>query len=131
MDDKVKDIMQKVRAAAGAAGEAAGRAAEAAGKKAGEMFEVAKLNVQVYDLNMEIDGMFKRIGEILYSVHRGFEEDNDTVGELLEKIDEKTVEVQACKGRIESFKAVKNCKVCARVSSKDADYCSYCGAKLQ
>ena len=51
MDDKVKDLLDRIRGTASVAADAAAGTARVAGKKAGQMVDVAKLNVQLFDLN--------------------------------------------------------------------------------
>ena len=53
MDDKVKGLLDRIRGTAGAAADTAADTARAAGRKAGQMVDVAKLNVQLFDLNGE------------------------------------------------------------------------------
>ena len=51
MDDKVKELLDRIRDTAAGAADAANQTARAAGKRAGQMVDVAKLNVQLVDLN--------------------------------------------------------------------------------
>ena len=53
MDDKVKELMDRIRGTASVAADACAGTARVAGKKAGQMVDVAKLNVQLFDLNGE------------------------------------------------------------------------------
>ena len=51
MDDKVKELLDRIRDTASAAADTAADTARVAGRKAGQMVDVAKLNVQLFDLN--------------------------------------------------------------------------------
>ena len=53
MDDKVKELLDRIRDTASAAADSAADTARVAGRKAGQMVDVAKLNVQLFDLNGE------------------------------------------------------------------------------
>ena len=53
MDDKVKALLERVKGTANYAADAAADGARAAGRKAGQMVDVAKLNVRLFDLNGE------------------------------------------------------------------------------
>ena len=133
MDDKVRDIIKKVKSTATAAGYAAGKTAEAAGKRASEMVEVTKLNLQIFDLNTEISVLYKEIGEIVYRAHRG--EDTEDLGleGRLSVIDEKFAEIDVMKGRMENLKRTKKCSSpeCGKVCSKDDRFCSHCGTAIE
>lgn len=55
MDDRVKELLERVRGTALAVGEAAGVTARCAGKCAGQMLDTAKLNMKIFDLKGDID----------------------------------------------------------------------------
>ncbi len=133
MDDKVKDIIRKVKSTATAAGYAAGKTAEAASRRASEMVEVTKLNLQVFDLNTEISMLHKEIGEIVYRAHKG--EDTDGLGleEKLALIDEKFSEIDVMKGRMENLKRTKKCisPDCGKICAKEDRFCAHCGSPLE
>ena len=131
MDPKVKEIIEKVKLTAKAAAEAAGKAAEAAGKKAEELFEVTKINLKIFDLNNEIEILYKEIGRLLYHAHLGTidEEEND-IQEKLERVDSKNAEIVILKSKINEKKNIRKCAGCERVWDKDFEYCPVCGAKL-
>ena len=63
MEQKIKELLEKVKITASTAAEVAGKAADAATKKAGEIAGVTKLNLQVFDLNTDIELLFKDIGK--------------------------------------------------------------------
>ncbi len=71
MDDKVRELLDRVRDTAVGAADAANQTARAAGKKAGQMVDVAKLNVQLFDLNGEFNDVLRQLGQVMYDTHRG------------------------------------------------------------
>lgn len=71
MDDKVKNLLERVRGTASYAADAAADGARAAGKRAGQMVDVAKLNVQLFDLNGEYNDLLRQLGQVMYDTHRG------------------------------------------------------------
>ena len=51
MEDRVKELMDRIRGTASACADACADTARVAGRKAGQIVDVAKLNVQLFDLN--------------------------------------------------------------------------------
>ena len=86
MDDKVKELLDRIRDTAAGAADAANQTARAAGKRAGQMVDVAKLNVQLFDLNGEFNDILRQMGQVMYDAHRGQREEGDKVSELLERL---------------------------------------------
>lgn len=73
MDDRVRDLMYRVKKTATAVGETAESAARYAGRRAGEMVDVTKLNMKIYDLKAEIEKKFFRPGPLkLYATNFDF-----------------------------------------------------------
>ncbi|MBQ1351452.1 MAG: zinc ribbon domain-containing protein, partial [Oscillospiraceae bacterium] len=81
MDNRVKELLEKVRSTAGAVGSMAGNTARQAGKYAGELFDTAKLNLRMFDLNNEITTLLKEIGQIIYDTHTGKETEEPILDE--------------------------------------------------
>ena len=118
MDQKIKDLLEKVKVTATTAAEAAGKAADAASKKAGELANVTKLNLQIFDLNTDIELLFKEIGKSVYLTHTGAE------------IDEKYAKIAELKECIASRKTTCRCPNCGCECDKADSFCSACGTKL-
>ena len=59
MDPNVKAILERAKATATAAAEKAGKMADVATRKAGDMATMTKLNLQIFDMNTEIDAVYK------------------------------------------------------------------------
>ncbi len=89
MDDRMKEILDKIRASATVAGEYASDQVNKASKKAGEMIEITKLNLQIFDLNAEIGAIYKEISEMIYATHIDAEAQVDNLEELLVEVDVK------------------------------------------
>ena len=102
MDPKVKELLSKARASAVTYG-------KAAGKFAGSVVEQAKLNLQIFDLNTEIEVAYKEIGKLVYAVHTGEEICNDAVQAQIEKIDSKTAQIAELRARLTEVKEDGEC----------------------
>ena len=130
MDDKVKALLERVKGTAGYAADAAADGARAAGKRAGQMVDVAKLNVQLFDLNGEYNDVLRQLGQVMYDTHKGEAADNDMVGQLLAQADEKAEKIAALKDRISDLKQAQSCPACGAPCGKGDKFCRSCGAEL-
>lgn len=130
MDDKVKNLLERVRGTASYAADAAAGGARAAGKKAGQMVDVAKLNVQLFDLNGEYNDILRQLGQVMYETHKGEVPENDRVNQLLTQADEKAVRIAELKGRISDLKQALTCPSCGEPCGKGDKFCRHCGASL-
>jgi len=131
MDDKVRELLGKIKETASYAVDAAGSAARQVGQKTGETIETAKLNMKIFDLNTEIGVSFREIGRIVYNTHIGKETEDSALEELLKGIDEKNAEIDGYKVRLAEFKKSVNCPVCKEDCARTDAFCKKCGAKLE
>lgn len=130
MDDKVRELLDRVRDTAVGAADAANQTARAAGKKAGQMVDVAKLNVQLFDLNGEYNEVLRQLGQVMYDTHRGRAPEGDRVTELLEQADERAERIAELKARIADLRQAESCPHCGAPCGKGDKFCRSCGAKL-
>ena len=130
MDDKVKELMDRIRGTASVAADACADTARVAGKKAGQMVDVAKLNVQLFDLNGEFNDILRQMGQVMYDAHRGQREEGDKVSELLERADGLSGRISELKERIAALRQARTCPSCGAVCGKEDQFCRRCGAGL-
>lgn len=130
MDDKVKDLLDRIRGTASVAADAAADTARVAGKKAGQMVDVAKLNVQLFDLNGEFNDVLRQLGQVMYDTHQGKAEDGDQITVLLDRADELSGKIAELKDRIAALRQSKTCPACGAVCGKDDKFCRRCGENL-
>ena len=130
MDDKVKALLERVRGTASFAADAAADGARAAGKRAGQMVDVAKLNVQLFDLNGEYNDILRQLGQVMYDTHKGEVPENDQVSELLARADEKALKIAELKGRISDLKQALTCPSCGEPCGRGDKFCRHCGGAL-
>jgi len=131
MDDKVKELLYKIKQKASDAVDAASAAAKQVGQKTGETLETAKLNMKIFDLNTEIGAHYREIGKIVYETHQGKEARESALDELLKAIDDKYAEIESLKARLAEFKKSVACPVCKEDCAKTDKFCRKCGAKLE
>ena len=127
---KVKELLDRIRDTAAGAADAANQTARAAGKRAGQMVDVAKLNVQLFDLNGEFNDILRQMGQVMYDAHRGQREEGDKVSELLERADGLSGRISELKERIAALRQARTCPSCGAVCGKEDQFCRRCGAGL-
>lgn len=130
MDDKVREILEKVRITASAAAEAGIRVADQAGKKAGALMETGKLKLKLFDLNAEAEGLYKEIGKAVYLTHTGAKVEESEIEKKLNQIDEKYVLMAQIKEELKTRKATVTCPVCGKECGKNDVFCRVCGKEL-
>ncbi len=134
MDTNVNNLLEKVKVSAemvaSYTGKAATRAADAAGKTATTVMETTKMNLQIFDLNTELEILYKEIGKIVYDVHCGIEVDQDDIQTKLDLIDEKRQKIEEIRENLNEVKSDQICPNCGKSCSKEDTFCSCCGAQL-
>ena len=130
MDDKVKDLLDRIRGTASVAADAAADTARVAGKKAGQMVDVAKLNVQLFDLNGDYNEVMRQLGQVMYDTHKGQAPEGDPVTQLLEKADELSEKIAEVKARIADLRQAQTCPACGARCGKGDKFCRTCGQAL-
>ena len=130
MDDRVKELLERVKATAVDLGEAAGTTARSAGKYAGQMVDIAKLNVRIFDLKNEINDLLRQVGQVVYDTHQGKEAAEGGLEALLERLDESTAAIDEVKDRIAVLRNARECPSCGNMCGRDDHFCKECGAQL-
>ena len=98
MDAKVRELLNKVKEGALTYGKAASRFAA-------DTAEKARINLQIFDLNTEIDVAYKEIGKLVYAMHAGDEVCNEAIQAQIEAIDSKNIQLAELRGRLAAYKA--------------------------
>ena len=130
MDDKVRALLERIKGTAGIAADAAAGGARAAGRKAGQMVDVAKLNVQLFDLNGEYNDILRQLGQVMFDTHKGQVPEGAAVTALLDQADEKSAKIAELKGRISDLKQALTCPACGEPCGRGDKFCRHCGGAL-
>lgn len=130
MEDKVKDLLDRIRGTASVAADACADTARVAGRKAGQMVDVAKLNVQLFDLNGEFNDLLRQLGQVMYDTHQGRSPEGDPVTQLLAKADEAAEKIAEVRARIADLRQAQTCPGCGAPCGREDQFCRRCGAKL-
>ena len=130
MEDKVKELLERVREGACVAADCAADTARVAKRKAGQMADIAKLNVQLFEVNSDFNDTLRRLGQVVYDTHLGKDAGSRTVEELLAKADEQQEKILEVKSRIADLRQTRACPVCGAACGKDDGFCHKCGTAL-
>lgn len=71
MDERVRELLDRVRGTALTVSEAAGTTARYAAKCAGQTVDIAKLNMKIFDLKSDINNLLREVGQTVYDTHLG------------------------------------------------------------
>lgn len=130
MEDNLKEFLEKLRKKAIVMTSAAESTLKEAGRKTSETFEIAKLNMKIFDLNGDIELTYKKIGEFVYSVNKGREIQDEQIDGLIADIDAKKKEIEQYRERINILKNTVICPLCQESCGRDDRFCKKCGAEL-
>jgi Ca2+-binding EF-hand superfamily protein len=130
MEDSVREFLEKLRKKAIVMTSAAESTLKEAGRKTSETFEIAKLNMKIFDLNSDIEHTYKKLGELVYSINKGREIQDEEVDSLISAIDTKKKEIEQYRERINLLKNTVICPLCQGCCSRDDRFCKKCGAEL-
>ena len=120
MDDKFKNLFTKVK-------DQATFVADVAGQKSKEVYEVSKNNLKSFDLNTEIEAIYKEIGKLVYQSHKGADIAEETIAFKVAEIERRQEEINALKNRADMVKNTTTCPNCNAVLKKEDKFCSNCG----
>ncbi|MDD6877053.1 MAG: hypothetical protein PUD44_04605 [Clostridiaceae bacterium] len=101
MDPKVRELLNRVKEGAVSYSKAAGKFASGAAEK-------ARINLQIFDLNTEIDIAYKEIGKLVYDMHTGEDVAGEAVEAQIDAIDAKKAQLVELRARLASFKTAQN-----------------------
>ena len=131
MEDRVKELMDRIRGTASAAADACADTARVAGRKAGQIVDVAKLNVQLFDLNGELNDVLRQLGQVMYDAHRGRAGGDESIPDLLARADELNEKIGGMKDRVSALRQSRTCGTCGAVCGREDKFCRSCDQPLE
>lgn len=131
MDERVKTLLNSVRETAGTMSDVASVTARYAGRYAGQMVDIAKLNMRIFDLNAACNELLREVGQVVYDTHLGREPEGERLTGLLREIDGKTRDIAELKERIAALRSGRECHACGALCGREDKYCKECGAALK
>ena len=107
-------------------GEAAGYGVQ----KAGEAIDIARLNMEIANLNTTVNQRLQEIGETVYATHCGQLTDSDQLLEKLRRIDQLKLEIQLRRQEIARLQGKLLCPHCGKPAAEGDLFCRECGTPL-
>ena len=129
MDDRIQELLDKIRGTAASVGETAAPAARYMGQRAGELMDTAKLNIQIFNQNAEISDLLRRMGQVMYRTHLGQEPEEDVTA-LLAQADAAYARLNELKDEVAALRQGQPCPACGALCAKGDRFCKSCGAQL-
>lgn len=130
MDDHIQEFLDRTKAAAGTMGAVAGATVRFAGKKTGEAVGVARLNLQVLELERRTRTLLEEIGRAVYEQLETGESRHQVLDGLMEELEELYAAIQARKEEAAVLRDAKKCPACGTTCGRQDRYCRHCGAAL-
>ncbi len=129
MDERIKDLLDRIRGTAADLGETAAPAARYVGQRAGELVDAAKLNIQIFDQNAAVNDLLRRMGKVMYDTHLG-QEPSEDVSALLAQADEAYASLADLKAKVAAVRQGRTCPACGALCARDDRFCRSCGGQL-
>lgn len=130
MDQRVNDMLEKMKVTAAQAAQAMGKAADVAGKKTNELVNSTRVSFLIFDLNTEIEVLLKEVGKCVYLTHTGNEVSSEEIDSKIAAIDAKYQEIARLKAQQDQQRGAPQCPQCGKACSKSDTFCSACGCRL-
>lgn len=123
--------------------------AKGVSKKAKGNYDVVAMNTKVSSLRREIQGIYSKIGEQYYAIHK--ETPDEDLKDFIEEVKEKETQIAELQKQIEDTKAVtaeiplktaavsdsqnagtnvKYCTNCGAAIPEDSNFCTSCGTSI-
>lgn len=118
-----KELFEKIKKQATAV-------AEVACEKSKEIYEISKINLKLFDLNTDLDSLYKDLGKLVFEGQRGAELGDFVIENKVNEITDKLVEINQIKAKKENIKNTIVCDNCDTIGAKEDDICGNCGFKL-
>lgn len=130
MNEKLHELLEKVRATAIQVGGTAADVAYVAGQKATELLDTAKANVKIIGLKNDVNTALRETGELIYATHTGNPTDSDVLLAKLQEIDALKAQIAELEEQLGKEAAPQVCPTCGAEKKEDAAFCGECGGEL-
>lgn len=128
--DNLQNLFAKVKVSASKIAEKGAEIATVAGKKASNLAETTKLNIQIFDINTEIEILYKELGQLTYDSRNGLNIADDDMQIKIDLITEKLEKIESIRADINYIADNISCPTCNKACDTESSFCNSCGAKL-
>ncbi|MBP0979046.1 MAG: zinc ribbon domain-containing protein [Oscillospiraceae bacterium] len=101
-----------------------------AGKKTGDIVEISKLKIDRANKNAELQKNYELLGKLCYSNYKSSSDNQDSIGEIIKKIELLEIDIKDLDENIFIMKDTKVCPECGHKNNKKSLYCNICGSRL-
>ena len=132
MEDKTKEIFDRVRSTAAVVGKKVAEAAGKAGDKTREFIDNTKQSVAIHEVEREIDRLYGQIGRCYYEARKsGLHPEG--LEELIAAVDIKLEEIEQLAAKMEDGEETRFCPNpdCGKPCFPDDKFCSSCGTVIE
>ncbi len=101
-----------------------------AGKKTNEAVKLSKLKIRKSQVNGEIKGKKERLGDMVYSMAKSNEKDNEAFDAAIAEIDALYEQLAEVNKQLDELTGNVACTNCGEKTKNTNSYCPKCGTKL-
>ena len=130
MNEKLQELIGKVRETAIQVGGTAADAAYGMGQKTAELLSVAKINVKIAALKGDVNTALRETGALIYATHTGNPTDSEILLAKLEEVDALYAKIAEYEEQLGKEPAAPVCGTCGAALQEGAAFCGECGEKL-
>ena len=130
MNEKLHELLEKVRETAIQVGGTAVDAAYGVGQKTAELLSVAKINVKIAALKGDINTALRETGALIYATHTGNPTDSEVLLAKLQEIDALKAQIAQLEAELGKEAAPDVCPTCGAAKQDGAAFCGECGGPL-
>ena len=111
-------------------GKTISKTADKVAKKTDEFITIQRIRGHISSLEQQMNGDFKRIGEIIYQKNVNGESFSVEINDLCQEISSIRNEIAACREEIAAKRGDKLCPACGASIPQDARFCMQCGEPI-
>lgn len=105
-------------------------AADITAKKAGEIVELTKANVKIFDTQNTMDKVYIEIGKMVYNASKGKGDYAEEIDQKIAVIDELSEKLSTLRDQVATLRGNKRCQHCGKENTVENSFCGGCGSAL-
>ncbi len=93
--------------------------------------EITRLNSSINGIEKEAAKKYEELGKAYYAKHAADDTYDPDMESYFQDIDESMDQIEGYRDQIRTLKGLRKCPECGQEVSATAQYCNFCGAKLE